>query len=103
MVSIPTTMHSNLPCLEVLHLYKCSQEVATRLVKFHRTTIQFLVIKNSSMFTGGQAYMMKLRKTSDRSPSSMIVEPPHDLNGTDVDPSLPFRWRHMKYVLPAAA
>ncbi len=40
--------------------------------------------------------MMKLRKTSERSPTSMIIEPPHNLNGSEADG--PLRWRHMKYV-----
>ena len=40
--------------------------------------------------------MVKLRKTSDRSASSMVVEPPYGLNGTEPDPYHP-KWRHMKY------
>ena len=28
----------------------------------------------------------------------MVLEPPHTLNGTHIDPSLPPRWRQMKYV-----
>ena len=42
--------------------------------------------------------MMKLRRTKELSPSSMIIEPPHTLNGTDVDPDTRPRWRHMKCV-----
>jgi hypothetical protein len=44
---------------------------------------------------GGQAFMVKLRKTFDRSTSSMVIEPPYGLNGTEPDPYTP-RWRHMK-------
>lgn len=42
--------------------------------------------------------MIKLRKTSQRTPTSMIVEPPYQLNGTRPDPYAP-RWRHLMYVL----
>ena len=42
---------------------------------------------------------MKLRKPQDRSASSMIVEPPYNLNAPadDSDSHAPFRWRHMMY------
>ena len=43
---------------------------------------------------GGQAFMIKLRKTSQRTPTSMVVEPPYQLNGTRPDPYAP-RWRHL--------
>ena len=48
--------------------------------------------------TAGQAFMMKLRKTAERSPTSMIIEPPKDINGSYVDLSDPPRWRYLKYV-----
>jgi hypothetical protein len=41
---------------------------------------------------------MKLRPTDERSPSSMLLEPPYTLNGSHFDHSLTPRWRHMKYV-----
>lgn len=47
---------------------------------------------------GGQAFVIKLRPTEERSPSSMLLEPPFGYNGSEIDPSLPPRWRHMKYV-----
>jgi hypothetical protein len=47
---------------------------------------------------GGQAFAIKLRPTKERSTSSMLLEPPFFLNGSDVDPALPPRWRQMKYV-----
>lgn len=53
---------------------------------------------SQAVFSGGQAFMVKLRKTSEKSPTSMIIEPPHTLNGSTVDPDGPLRWRHMKYV-----
>lgn len=58
------------------------------------TSVQ--VLPGSGNAIGGQAFMFKLRKTSDRSPTSMIIEPPHTLNGSEPDPSQPLRWRHMK-------
>ncbi|CCM02332.1 uncharacterized protein FIBRA_04424 [Fibroporia radiculosa] len=58
------------------------------------TSVQ--VLPGSANAIGGQAFIFKLRKTSDRSPTSMIVEPPHTLNGSEPDSSRPLRWRHMK-------
>ncbi|TFK55529.1 composite domain of metallo-dependent hydrolase [Heliocybe sulcata] len=58
------------------------------------TSVQAL--PGSGNAIGGQAFMMKLRKTSERSPSSMVLEPPHSLNGSELDHALPPRWRHMK-------
>lgn len=49
----------------------------------------------SCNLVGGQAFFVKLRKTLERSPSSMVIEPPYGLNGTEPDPDKP-RWRHMK-------
>lgn len=54
------------------------------------------ILPGSGNAQGGQAFMVKLRKTPERSPSSMIIDPPHSLNGSTLDPSLPPRWRHMK-------
>ncbi|KAI0089202.1 hypothetical protein BDY19DRAFT_889764 [Irpex rosettiformis] len=54
------------------------------------------VLPGSGNAIGGQAFMFKLRKTADRSPSSMVIEPPHTLNGSQPDPDAPLRWRHMK-------
>jgi hypothetical protein len=48
---------------------------------------------------GGQAFIMKLRPTTERSPSSMLLEPPYTLNGSHFDHSLTPRWRHMKSVI----
>ncbi|KAI9000710.1 composite domain of metallo-dependent hydrolase [Trametes punicea] len=45
---------------------------------------------------GGQAFMVKLRKTSERTPTSMLIEPPYMLNDSRQDPNLPLRWRHLK-------
>ncbi|TFK44767.1 carbohydrate esterase family 9 protein [Crucibulum laeve] len=55
------------------------------------------VLPGSADAIGGQAFTIKLRPTSERSSSSMLLEPPYSLNGTHVDPSLPPRWRQMKH------
>ena len=56
-----------------------------------------LVLPGSANDIGGQAFVVKLRPTKERTPTSMIVEPPFTLNSTDdIDLSLPPRWRHMK-------
>lgn len=46
--------------------------------------------------TGGQGFIAKLRETKERTPTSMLVEPPFTLNGTHFDHDLTPRWRHMK-------
>jgi len=51
-----------------------------------------------NIVSGGQAFAIKLRPTKERSTSSMLLEPPFFLNGSDVDPALPPRWRQMKCV-----
>lgn len=55
------------------------------------------VLPGSANAIGGQAFVIKLRPTAERSPSAMLLEPPYALNGTHVDPSLPPRWRQMKH------
>ncbi len=59
---------------------------------YARTSITIMLISRP----GGQAFTIKLRPTAERSSSAMVIEPPHTLNGTHVDPSLPPRWRQMK-------
>ena len=56
------------------------------------------VLPGSADAIGGQAFTIKLRPTEERSSSAMVLEPPYTLNGTHVDPSIPPRWRQMKYV-----
>ncbi len=41
---------------------------------------------------------MKLRPTKERSPTSMLLEPPLGVNGTDVPPDATPRFGHMKFV-----
>ena len=50
----------------------------------------------SSSSPGGQAFVIKLRPTGERSPTSMLVEPPYNLNSSHIDNEQPLRWRHMK-------
>ncbi|KAH7911300.1 composite domain of metallo-dependent hydrolase [Hygrophoropsis aurantiaca] len=54
------------------------------------------VLPGSANAIGGQAFVIKLRSTDERSPSSMLLEPPFTINGSVVDPTLPPRWRQMK-------
>lgn len=56
-----------------------------------------LVLPGSSNAIGGQGFVIKNRPTTERSPSSMLLEPPFNMNGTAVDYSVPPRWRHMKH------
>ncbi|VDB85240.1 unnamed protein product [Peniophora sp. CBMAI 1063] len=55
-----------------------------------------LVLPGSANAIGGQAFRIKLRPTAERSPTSMLVEPPFGLNGSDVDYYTAPRWRLMK-------
>lgn len=56
-----------------------------------------LVLPGSANDIGGQAFVIKLRETTARTPTSMVVEPPFTLNGTDnIDMTANPRWRHMK-------
>lgn len=43
--------------------------------------------------------MMKLRPTKERSPTSMLLEPPFGVNGSEVPPDATPRFGHMKFVL----
>ncbi|KZT70361.1 composite domain of metallo-dependent hydrolase [Daedalea quercina L-15889] len=57
------------------------------------TSVQ--VLPGSANAIAGQAFMFKLRKTSDHTPLSMVLEPPHTLNGS-ASYEHPMRWRHLK-------
>ncbi|KAF9017784.1 hypothetical protein BDZ89DRAFT_1165551 [Hymenopellis radicata] len=57
-----------------------------------------VILPGSANGIGGQAFVIKYRPTAEKSPSSMLLEPPHSIiNGSNVDPSLPPRWRQMKH------
>jgi len=49
---------------------------------------------------GGQAYVIKLRPTADKSAISKVLEPPQSLIPNQTSDHL--HWRHMKYVLSPA-
>ncbi|KAJ7682612.1 hypothetical protein DFH06DRAFT_1076348 [Mycena polygramma] len=52
------------------------------------------MLSGSTNNIGGQAFIVKLRQTSEGSASSMVVEPPYSLNGSTVDGTT--RWRHLQ-------
>jgi len=59
-------------------------------------------------FVGGEAYVIKPRQTKERSPTSLLVEPPFGLNSSDINYDIPPRWRHLKhacgmYTMPCVA
>lgn len=56
-----------------------------------------LILPGSADAIGGQAFVIKLRPTTERTPTSMLLEPPFNLNGSAADTSVPPRWRHMKH------
>lgn len=47
-------------------------------------------------YAGGQAFTIKLRKTAERSTTSMLLEPPYQLNGTYAASGV-VPWRHIQY------
>ncbi|KAJ7026167.1 carbohydrate esterase family 9 protein [Mycena alexandri] len=55
------------------------------------------VLPGSANAIGGQAFVIKLRPTKERSSSAMLLEPPFSVNGTHVDPLERPRWRQMKH------
>lgn len=44
--------------------------------------------------SGGQAFTIKLRKTAERTSTSLLLEPPFQINGSAHDG--PPRWRYLK-------
>ncbi|KAF9061078.1 hypothetical protein BDP27DRAFT_1338711 [Rhodocollybia butyracea] len=44
-----------------------------------------VVLPGSANAIGGQAFVIKLRPTNDRSPSSMLLEPPFTFNGSGIE------------------
>ncbi|KAF8597515.1 hypothetical protein BDV93DRAFT_479402 [Ceratobasidium sp. AG-I] len=57
-----------------------------------------LILPGSADNIGGQAFVVKIRKTAHGGPSSMVLEPPATLNinGTRAEED-GIRWRHMKH------
>ncbi|CUA74661.1 DNA-directed RNA polymerase II subunit RPB1-B [Rhizoctonia solani] len=57
-----------------------------------------LILPGSTNNIGGQAFVVKIRKTSYGGPSSMILEPPVTLYANDTRAKTNgLRWRHMKH------
>ncbi|KAG5353785.1 hypothetical protein C0989_002568 [Termitomyces sp. Mn162] len=56
-----------------------------------------LILPGSADAIGGQAFVIKLRPTADRSSSSMLLEPPFSLNNSDTEHLSRPRWRQMKH------
>ncbi|KAK7472814.1 hypothetical protein VKT23_000921 [Stygiomarasmius scandens] len=56
-----------------------------------------LILPGSANAIGGQAYPIKLRRTHERSPSSMLLEPPYQINSSLPSDSSHIPWRHMKH------
>ncbi|KAH9948764.1 hypothetical protein B0H21DRAFT_731862 [Amylocystis lapponica] len=81
-----------LPWLRSIDAFDTHDESLKLAIAGGVTTAQ--VLPGSANAIGGQAFMVKLRKTSDRSVTSMVLEPPHALNGSET--SQPLRWRHLK-------
>ncbi|KAF5371159.1 hypothetical protein D9758_004121 [Tetrapyrgos nigripes] len=54
------------------------------------------VLPGSANSIGGQIFVIKLRPTSEKSPSSMLLEPPFSFNGSGIEPFHPPRWRQLK-------
>ncbi|KAI0062927.1 composite domain of metallo-dependent hydrolase [Artomyces pyxidatus] len=56
-----------------------------------------LILPGSADAIGGQAFVIKLRPTTEKSPTSFLLEPPSDLgNGTHLPPTH-LAWKHMKH------
>ncbi|KAG6900680.1 hypothetical protein C0993_004990 [Termitomyces sp. T159_Od127] len=56
-----------------------------------------VVLPGSADAIGGQAFVIKLRPTAERTSSSMLLEPPYSLNNSDVEHLSRPRWRQMKH------
>jgi len=57
-----------------------------------------VVDSHGTSVLGGQAFVIKLRGTQERSSTSKILEPPSSLTHS-VNQTGYVHWRHMKYVL----
>ncbi|KAJ3886962.1 composite domain of metallo-dependent hydrolase [Lentinula edodes] len=54
-----------------------------------------VILPGSANAIGGQAFVIKLRPTKERSSSSMLLEPPFTFNGTGIEEVQPPRWRQL--------
>ncbi|KAI0004939.1 hypothetical protein BJV74DRAFT_805840 [Russula compacta] len=104
--SLPTlrgtfNLYSNegpiLPWLRTIDAFDTHDDSIQLVMAGGVTSMQ--VLPGSINAIAGQAFMMKLRKTAERSPTSMIIEPPQDINGSYFEPSNHPRWRYLKQVV----
>ncbi|CAL1706946.1 unnamed protein product [Somion occarium] len=56
-----------------------------------------LVLPGSANAIGGQGLLIKLRPTTERSPTAMTLENPYSTNTSEYDPLHGLRWRQMKH------
>ncbi|PPR01451.1 hypothetical protein CVT26_015084 [Gymnopilus dilepis] len=63
------------------------------------TTAQ--ILPGSANNIGGQAFVIKLRSTAERSATSKVIEPPQTLTHSENGTEYP-RWRHMKHACGAS-
>ncbi|KZT72052.1 carbohydrate esterase family 9 protein [Daedalea quercina L-15889] len=56
-----------------------------------------LVLPGSANAIGGQGFTIKLRETAERTPTSMLLEPPYQINASFPDQTDRPRWRQMKH------
>ncbi|EPS99813.1 hypothetical protein FOMPIDRAFT_1060582 [Fomitopsis schrenkii] len=56
-----------------------------------------LVLPGSANAIGGQGFTIKLRQTAERTPTSMLLEPPYQINASFPDQGDRPRWRQMKH------
>ena len=92
-VSTPTMTHFNSPSQVGSLQRRCFLAVEMPLVNFAQLDVTFALLTD---LAGGQAFMIKLRKTTEGSPTSMVIEPPHELLGKDPNPEK-LSWRYLKY------
>ncbi|KAI0779702.1 hypothetical protein C8Q74DRAFT_1447183 [Fomes fomentarius] len=84
-----------LPWLRVLDALNTHDDAYPNSISGGVTTS--LVLPGSLNGIGGQGLVIKLRHTEERSPSSMVLEPPLGYNGSTYAPDTPPRWGHMKH------
>ncbi|EJC98798.1 composite domain of metallo-dependent hydrolase [Fomitiporia mediterranea MF3/22] len=56
-----------------------------------------LILPGSAGAIGGQAFAIKMRHTTERTPTSLLLEPAFGTNGSAIDYNVKPRWRHMKH------
>ncbi|KAH9045482.1 hypothetical protein EDB85DRAFT_35113 [Lactarius pseudohatsudake] len=83
-----------LPWLRTIDAFDTHDDSIELVMSGGVTSMQ--VLPGSANAIAGQAFMLKLRKTAERSPTSMVIEPPPEINGSHLSSSDPPRWRYLK-------